>query len=174
MIRRIRREEADKLSVLARETFFDTFTGTCTEADMASFLQKQFKPEDLQQEMDAGLIDYVFEDENGNLGAYISFEEKSPGFPELKEKKVIELRRLYVRKEYHGKGVAQDLMRVFFDYARENNFDAAFLGVWEHNHRAKKFYEKYGFADSGYAHDFPIESTPQTDLWYFCDLTDRP
>ena len=41
------------------------------------------------------------------------------------------------------------------------------LGVWEHNYRAQKFYQKMGFEDTGYKHPFPIGNTPQTDLWYW-------
>ncbi len=40
-----------------------------------------------------------------------------------------------------------------------------FLGVWERNERAKAFYKKWGFADTGVRHNFPIGNTPQTDHW---------
>ena len=51
--------------------------------------------------------------------------------------------------------------------ATEKKYEAVWLGVWEHNIRAQKFYGKYGFEDSGYTHDFPIGSTPQTDKWFW-------
>ena len=39
-IRKIEPEDVHVLSELAKQTFFDTFTGTCTEEDMQSFLDE--------------------------------------------------------------------------------------------------------------------------------------
>ena len=86
-------------------------------------------------------------------------------FPEVKKWKALELKRIYVLTEFHGKGIAQKLMNFILDFATEKKYEVVWLGVWEHNLRAQKFYEKYGFVNSGYTHDFPIGSTPQTDFW---------
>jgi GNAT superfamily N-acetyltransferase len=58
-------------------------------------------------------------------------------------------------------------MDFIIDYALQHKFEVLWLGVWEHNFRAQKFYEKYGFVNSGHTHDFPIGSTPQTDFWFW-------
>jgi ribosomal protein S18 acetylase RimI-like enzyme len=58
-------------------------------------------------------------------------------------------------------------MEFYLDYAIQNQYQCLWLGVWEHNMRAQNFYVKYGFADSGYRHDFPIGNTPQTDNWFW-------
>ena len=47
----------------------------------------------------------------------------------------------------------------------EKNYELLWLGVWEHNEKAKAFYKKWDFTDTGNKHDFPIGSTPQTDHW---------
>ena len=41
-IRRITVKDVDVLSAMAKQTFYDTFTGTCTEEDMQSFLEQYF------------------------------------------------------------------------------------------------------------------------------------
>ena len=79
--------------------------------------------------------------------------------------KALELKRIYILKEHQGKGIAQKLMAFIIEYATQNDFKVVWLGVWEHNYRAQKFYEKYGFINSGHTHDFPIGNTPQTDIW---------
>lgn len=66
-----------------------------------------------------------------------------------------------------GKGIAKQLIDFAENYAKENNYEVIWLGVWEHNIRAKKFYEKNGFKDSGHTHPFPIGNTAQTDNWYW-------
>jgi ribosomal protein S18 acetylase RimI-like enzyme len=45
-----------------------------------------------------------------------------------------------------------------------------YLSVWEYNFRARGFYEKHGFANTGIENDFPLGSTPQTDYWFVKDL----
>jgi len=58
-------------------------------------------------------------------------------------------------------------MNFALDFAKQKNYDLIWLGVWEHNERAKSFYKKFGFEDSGVEHPFPIGNTPQTDVWFY-------
>jgi GNAT superfamily N-acetyltransferase len=88
----------------------------------------------------------------------------------FQNKKSIELVRLYVLKEFHGTGVANDLMDFAIDFARRKDFNVMYLSVWEYNFRARGFYEKHGFLNSGIENDFPLGSTPQTDYWFVKEL----
>ena len=97
--------------------------------------------------------------------AYLQFMEDYSGFPEIRKWKALELKRIYVLDTFHGKGIAQKLMDFILKFALENKYEVVWLGVWEHNTRAQKFYAKYGFENSGFTHDFPIGNTPQTDVW---------
>ena len=58
-------------------------------------------------------------------------------------------------------------MDLFLLFAQQNKYEAVWLGVWENNFKAQKFYGKYGFVNSGHTHDFPIGETPQTDQWFW-------
>lgn len=164
-IRRIGIYDASTLSVIARQTFYDTFTGTCTEEDMHGFLDRYYSVEQLSRELLDEETFCFFVEADGIPVAYLQFKESYESFPEIKKWKALELKRIYVLKEFQGKGIAQKLMDFFLDFAKEKNYEAVWLGVWEHNLRAQKFYGKYGFVNSGYTHDFPIGSTPQTDFW---------
>jgi ribosomal protein S18 acetylase RimI-like enzyme len=164
-IRRIGIDDVSVLSVIARRTFYDTFTGTCTEEDMQGFLDQYYNEAQLGKELlDAET--YCFFAEIDKLPvAYLQFKEDYSNFPEIKKWKALELKRIYVLGEFQGKGIAQKLMNFFLDFAAEKKYEVVWLGVWEHNERAQKFYEKYEFLNSGYTHDFPIGNTPQTDIW---------
>lgn len=164
-IRRIDINDAPSLSIIARQTFYDTFTGTCTEEDMQGFLEHYYSVEQLSKELLDEETFCFFVDVDGVPVGYLQFKENYDSFPEIKKWKALELKRIYVLNEYKGKGIAQKLMDFFLEFAAENKYEVVWLGVWEHNLRAQKFYEKYGFANSGYTHDFPIGSTPQTDFW---------
>ena len=106
-----------------------------------------------------------FSEIEGRPVAYLQFMEDYKNFPLIKKWKALELKRIYVLKEFHGMGIAQKLMDHYLQFATENKYEVVWLGVWEHNLRAQKFYEKYGFVNTGYTHDFPIGNTPQTDIW---------
>ena len=165
MIRRILLKDAAALAEISRQTFYDAFTGTCTEEDMQSFLEQYFNLAQVQTELTNADDYYFFAEADGRPVGYIRFMEDYNNWELVKKWKALELKRLYVIQQYHGKGIAQQLMDFFILFAQQNKYQVIWLGVWEHNVRAQKFYEKYGFADSGHRHDFPIGNTAQTDKW---------
>jgi ribosomal protein S18 acetylase RimI-like enzyme len=74
----------------------------------------------------------------------------------------LELQRLYVHKDYHGSSVAKELMDKCFSIAKDHKIDWLWLGVWEKNARAQKFYSKLGFERFG-EHVFNMGDDPQID-----------
>jgi diamine N-acetyltransferase len=74
-----------------------------------------------------------------------------------------EIQRLYVDQDWHGKGVAQQLMSACIDEMRNRESDCVWLGVWEHNPRAIAFYRKFGFVAAG-EHEFPLGGDAQRDI----------
>lgn len=172
-IRRATLHDAEALSIIARQTFYDTFTGTCTEEDMQQFLDEYFNLEQTKKELSNPDDLFFLAEANGVLTGYLRMMEDYSGLELMKKWKALELKRIYVDKQFHGMGIAQQLINFVESYARENRYEVIWLGVWEHNLRAKRFYEKSGFADSGYTHDFPIGNTPQTDNWLWKFLNEE-
>ena len=164
-IRRLKPEDIPALSVISKETFYDTFTGTCTPADMEIFLEKYYNEPTLLRELKEEVLEYFFAETECKPIGYLSFRDENPDFNEIKGITALELKRFYVNKEFHGRGVAKQMMDFFIDHAVAKAYDAVFLGVWEFNFRAQKFYSKYGFKLTNYRHDFPIGNTPQTDVY---------
>lgn len=167
ILRRATIEDADMLGKLAATTFYDTFTGTCTVEDMDGFLADYFNPAQVQKEL-VNPNDYFYLALiNDKAVGYVRFMEDYSAFDVMKQWKALELKRLYISKDFHGKGVAQALTDLVFQFAKDNSYEVVWLGVWEYNFRAQQFYKKMGFTDTGHKHPFPIGSTPQTDLWYW-------
>jgi ribosomal protein S18 acetylase RimI-like enzyme len=83
--------------------------------------------------------------------------------PEIIAEWPVELSRLYSHQKFLGQGVGQTLMDACFARAKEAGRDVMWLGVWEYNPRAQRFYEKNGFRFVG-KHTFQLGSDPQTDL----------
>lgn len=85
------------------------------------------------------------------------------------KEKPIELQRLYVAQECHGRGVGKALIERAEEMAREQGFATLWLGVWEENFKAQKVYERMGFGKVG-EHDFKMGECVQTDWILSKDL----
>ena len=166
-IRRANTEDAQLVAELSDITFFDTFKGTCTDDDLHGFIKDYFGVEqvakELQDDEDFYFIAYLNKDAVG----YIRMREDKSDVDIVKKHKAIKLKRIYVLKEHHLKKIGAALMSFALDFAAEKEYQLIWLSVWEHNEKAKTFYKKFGFEDSGFSCPFPIGSTPQTDLWWY-------
>jgi diamine N-acetyltransferase len=166
-IRRAVAGDAPLLSALSAVTFFDTFKGTCTDEDIQGFIETCFNPGQVHKELLDADDFYFIAFLNEEAAGYIRLKEDESGVSEIKKHRGIELKRIYVLKEYHSQKIGAKLMNFALDFAAEKNYELIWLGVWEHNEKAKAFYKKFGFEDTGSKHPFPIGSTPQTDNWLF-------
>jgi GNAT superfamily N-acetyltransferase len=163
-IRKATIEDAEMLTDLSYKTFWDAFHDHPKNApdDLADYMQKAFNLEQVRSELaDENSIFLVAEIENEVAGyARLILENIEP---EIIAEKPIELNRLYSKQEFIGKGVGARLMEECFALAKNLNCDVMWLGVWEYNPRAQRFYEKYGFREVG-KHVFQLGSDAQTDL----------
>ena len=66
------------------------------------------------------------------------------GLRELSKDKGL-MKRLYVAKDFRGKGVASLIFKIIRGFAKEQNYKVIFLDTFQNNFRAKRFYEKNGF-----------------------------
>ncbi|MBK8495077.1 MAG: hypothetical protein IPL50_08610 [Chitinophagaceae bacterium] len=73
--------------VLARETFYDTFTGTCTPEDMQWFLDENYNEEKLSTEIQDEEMFCFFAVLDGEPVGYLQFKEDYKNFPEIKNGK---------------------------------------------------------------------------------------
>jgi diamine N-acetyltransferase len=163
-IRRATVEDAGMLAGLAYETFYDAFHDHPKNApeDLAAYMDEAFSLETVTAELaEENSVFLVAEIDSEPAGyAKIMFGSREEG---IEAERPCELNRLYARQEFIGKGVGRKLMDECFRLALENNCDVMWLGVWEYNPRARRFYEKLGFYEVG-SHVFRLGSDPQTDL----------
>ena len=69
-----------------------------------------------------------------------------------------ELKQLYLLKPWHGSGVAHALMEWAIAEARESGAAHMALSVYSDNHRARRFYARYGLVEIG-ANVFMVGAT---------------
>lgn len=171
MIRRADINDLELLHQLGRKTFDDTFGGTCTKEDMQGVLDLYFKHEQCSAELQDASDNFFFLEDEGTVKGYMRINSKhNCPLESWAGKNCVELVRFYFLKEFHGTGASDVLMDFALQFARDSGYEMMFLSVWEYNFRARGFYEKHGFLNSGVENDFPLGSTPQTDLWFVKDL----
>lgn len=156
--------DGETLQLLAVKIFNDTFANNPLNKpeDMRAYIAEAFSLEQTRRELsDAETVFYIAEVGAGEMIGYAKLQEHSTEDC-VADANPIELSRLYVRKDFHGRGIAEKLMNECFDYARRKNYRTMWLGVWEYNFRAQKFYEKLGFRKVG-SHVFQLGSDAQTD-----------
>lgn len=137
-IRRAAPNDAALISNLGSKTFYDTFYGTCTIADMNFVLEKLFNKNQIEAELNDAKDNFIvaFDEINNALGYYRMKFEKDYPFEALNQFNSVELKRLYCVEVAKGKGVAKLLMEHAFDSAKRNGYNKMYLSVWEYNIRA--------------------------------------
>ncbi len=158
------------LTDLAYTTFWDAFHDHPANApdDLAAYMAEAFSEEQIARELADERNIFLIAEIDGEMAGYarliVGTTEEG-----IRAERPIELNRLYSHQRFLGKGVGQTLMNECFATARELGCDVMWLGVWEFNPRAQRFYEKNGFSICG-KHVFQLGSDPQTDLLMARDL----
>jgi diamine N-acetyltransferase len=160
-IRLARLEEAAALAQLAEKTFRKTFEAQNTPENVNAHCQSAYGEAIQALELQQPGLEIFVAEQDSELIAYAYLRDNSNS--SVDAERPLEIQRFYVDSSWHGQGVAQSLMQTLLERARTRGADALWLGVWEHNPRAKRFYKKYGFLEVG-SHVFPVGDDPQRDL----------
>ncbi len=161
-IRKITTNDLDELQKIGRLTFYETFASGNTEENMNKYLDESFSFTKLTAELSDNNAEFYFATIDNKVIGYLKLNF-GQSQTELKDNKAVEIERIYVLKEYRGKGVGQMLYDQAIKIARQKNADYVWLGVWEENPRAINFYKKNGFVEFD-KHIFKLGNDEQTDI----------
>jgi ribosomal protein S18 acetylase RimI-like enzyme len=157
-------QKADLLALqeISRQTFFETFGAVNTDEDMNYYLEVNLSLEQLAEELNNPSISFYFAKNNNEILAYLKLNE-ADAQTEKREVPSMEIERIYVRKEFQNRGVGQFLLDSSIEITKNKQLKLIWLGVWEHNVAAIRFYERNRFQFFG-KHSFMLGSDEQTDL----------
>ncbi|QRR01592.1 GNAT family N-acetyltransferase [Dyadobacter sandarakinus] len=147
---------------IARETFFETFVGSNTEADMQQYLAENFSDTKLAAELSNPDSWFFVAHEGEQVIGYLKLNA-GKAQTELHEDDSLEIERIYVKHAYHGKRIGQLLYEKALSMAEDKKVSSLWLGVWEENAKAIRFYEKNGFTAFS-KHIFRFGEDEQTDV----------
>ena len=149
------------LRELSIRTYYETFAHLNTPEDMAAYLEDAFNTDELSRELNDPCSAFYFLYCSGQIAGYLKLNE-APSQTDINDTASLEIERIYVSGEFQGKGLGTYLMKQALSIAAERKKQYAWLGVWEKNEKALRFYKKNGFYEIG-THIFVMGEDVQTD-----------
>jgi GNAT superfamily N-acetyltransferase len=146
---------------LAQTSFVQAFTEGNKPENVQAYLSQAFTSVQLEIEWRNPASTFLLASLEGKLVGYTKVN-LAAAQTDVQDPESLEVARLYTLEEVWGKGVGQFLLDAALDFAKEKGKTFVWLGVWEHNARAIRFYEKNGFKNFG-SHPFPFGDEIQND-----------
>ena len=159
----IKRTELDKLHTISVQTFKETFEAKNTEDDMAVYLKQKLSKKQLDEEFSDKNTSFYFAYFNELLVGYLKLNFKDAQKKAVLKGKAYEIERIYILKAHHGRGLGTYLFNKAIEIGKGKGYKLMWLGVWEFNHKALKFYEKKGLKAFD-SHTFQLGNESQTDI----------
>ena len=152
--------DAHQIGEVFRSSFVDTFGHLYPAEDLKEFLDGK-TGEQFSAELASGLYTFRLAIASGIVAGYVKLGP--PQLPIEAPQRTVELCQLYVLKEWHGSGIARSLMDWAIADAQRQGAEHIQLSVYVDNHRARRFYERYGFHAVG-RYDFMVGSHADEDI----------
>ncbi len=153
--------DLDQLVRISRTTFIDAFREHNNPDDFERYLATAFHPDQLDSELRNSNTAFYFVMAGDTLAGYFKVNAGAAQ-TDIKEENGLELERIYVIARFQGKQIGQRMLEKVKEIARKLEKDYLWLGVWEKNTGAIRFYENLGFSRFG-THPYFIGSDKQTD-----------
>lgn len=153
--------DLDTLVAVSIETFTDTFADQNTPENMAAYLNSAYQPEKLLGEMDNPHSKFYFAYAGDEVAGYLKINIEDAQSEPLGSDR-LEVERIYIRSKFKLQGIGRLLIEEAIAKAKARGKQYIWLGVWEYNHNALRFYERMGFKRVG-EHAFYMGDDKQTD-----------
>lgn len=161
-------QDANLLADLGWRTFEEAFGADNSPEDMAAFRPTMYSPELQAAELADPATDFILAEAAGEAVGYLKLNHK-PAPPAIQAHRPLQIDRLYIASAWTGRGLGDQLMQLSLQRAQQHQHDVVWLTVWEHNSRAIRFYQKYGFREVGEL-AFILGQDVQRDLYMQRDV----
>jgi ribosomal protein S18 acetylase RimI-like enzyme len=152
--------DAAELDRIFDRSFCDTFAHLYRSEDLEAFLSGFGVPEWEAQLRDPACAFRIAEVDGQPVG-YVKIGPQK--LPVDTKRPALLLDQLYILKEHHGAGIAHALMDWALAVAKTRGAQEIYLTVFTENHRARRFYDRYGFEAVG-RYDFMVGNHADEDV----------
>lgn len=168
-IRQVTVSDLPVLRALLETTFRDTYAAQNTPEDIEKHVLERFAANVITAEIkEKNVVYFLGEIETSAVAfAKLNLFQQLADVP---TEQIVEIERFYVSRTHQGAALGRKLMEHCCAWSQQQGFEVVWLGVWEHNPNAIKFYERMGFGIVG-THVFVLGSDVQTDFVMTKNLT---
>lgn len=161
-IKKVTLNDLATLKALSIKTFTDTFAKDNTPEDLKDYLDQAYTEEKLTCELQNEQSEFYFIYSKDQLAGYLKINVNDAQTEKIEED-ALEIERIYIDSDFKRLGLGKRLYHKAIERAKELNKSSIWLGVWERNFAALKFYHKMGFTQVG-EHSFYMGKDEQIDL----------
>ena len=161
-LRKATANDIKTLQTIGKTTFLETFSDDNEADDMQQYVAEKFSHDQLNNEINNEESEFYLAEQDSQTLGYLKVNTGAAQ-TEIQQENALEIERIYVLQAFQGKKIGQLLYQKAVELAKENNVDFIWLGVWEENPRAIRFYEKNGFTPFA-DHIFQLGTSKHRDI----------
>lgn len=161
-IRRITINDIHQLKEIGIQTFLEAFGFENHKENMNQYLSKSFSIKKLKSELQNTSSEFYFAEINNKVLGYLKINVNKAQ-TEIMDSNSLEIERIYVLDKFTGNKIGQHLLEKVLEISVKKKITYIWLGVWEKNSKAIRFYKRNGFLEFD-KHIFKIGNDKQTDI----------
>ena len=154
--------DVDLLQAMALRIFYHSFAALNTDANMKAYTELAYNREQLLEEINDPRSDYYFLCDGDKKIGFLKLNT-GEAQSDIRDPESLEIQRIYIDMDYQGRGLGAQLLQFVSERAKALKLKYIWLGVWEKNPDAIRFYQRNGYEIFG-SHPFLMGDEGQTDI----------
>jgi ribosomal protein S18 acetylase RimI-like enzyme len=154
--------DLESIQEISRQTFIETFAEANTPENIENYVLENFNSAQIATEINNPDSVFFIANLDSKTIGYLKLNFKNAQ-TEIHNSEAMEIQRIYVLKEFHGKKIGQLLLNKAIRIGQQSGVESIWLGVWEKNYKAIQFYLNNDFVEFE-KHSFILGNDVQTDL----------
>lgn len=154
-------DDLELLTALSKSTFIAAFEAVNNPDDFQAYVASAFHVDTIADELSNQHSSFYFIFKDNTLTGYLKLNEKGAQNEQF-DSPSVELERFYISSQFQGEKIGQKALSRILEMTKVEQVAFLWLGVWEENHGAIRFYERLGFKKFG-THPYMLGNDRQTD-----------
>ena len=155
-------QELPVLQTLCITTFYAAYHNKNKPQNMQKYLSSAFNTDRLTKELSNPNTQIIFLKKDKEVLGYFKINENEAQ-TDFQTANSLELERIYILPELQGNNYGKIMLEETIRIAKSKGKSKIWLGVWENNPNAVRFYERNGFTVTG-EHGFMFVDKVQVNL----------